>query len=362
MSFNRSLLTHVVVFFLGIFVALAAAHIVLQPPRAQARDDGPSASAPANPRRAAAQRILPSAVSIVAGSSYRATAGSGFIIDNKGHVMTNNHVVKDHSEIIVILADKRRYKATVVGVDAKTDLAVLRIPIRGLKPVRWGDSDALRAGDDVLAVGNPFGFLSHTVTAGIVSATGRDRIGVYENAGAYAYEDFIQTDAIINPGNSGGPLVNIRGEVVGVNSAMVSDTGISRKIGLAIPSSVAIFVAERLIKDGKVVRGLLGASVMDLDYDLARALKLGSLEALRRKLKVSTLKGVYIMEISGQPARDANLKSGDLVTAIDGVAITDTNQFRFIIAKNRPKTIIKMTVIRNGGEIKVSVKLGTQPD
>jgi serine protease Do len=350
---------------LGLLVALVAmeTYAALRPVGAVDTPADVETAIKLNPKRRAAGIILPSVVSIAARrEDNKISSGSGFIIDRQGHIVTNKHVIKNVKAITVILADKRRFAATIRGTDSKTDLAILKINAGGLTPARWGDSDEMQAGDDVLAVGNPFGYLTHTVTAGIVSATGRDRIGVIPEGGEYAYEDFIQTDAIINPGNSGGPLVNMRGEVIGVNIAIISETGLAQKVGLAIPSGVASFVTKRLIDEGKVVRGLLGAAIIDIDYDLVRVLKLKNMDDLRDRLKLSQPRGVYIVEVSGKPAIEAKLQKGDVVTEYNGLTVTDTNRLRLLVAKTRPGTTVKLTVIRNGKRRVVPVTLGTQPD
>jgi len=363
-SRGRNLPAYAVFFLLGLLVALVAmeTYAALRPVGAADAPADVEAAIKLNPKRRAAGIILPSVVSIAARrEDNKISSGSGFIIDRQGHIVTNKHVIKNVKAITVILADKRRFAATIRGTDSKTDLAVLKINAGGLTPARWGDSDEMQVGDDVLAVGNPFGYLSHTVTAGIVSATGRDRIGVIPEGGAYAYEDFIQTDAIINPGNSGGPLVDMRGEIIGVNIAIISETGLAQKVGLAIPSGIASFVAKRLIDEGKVVRGLLGAAIMDIDYDLVRMLKLNSMEELRNRLKLSQPRGVYITEVSGNPAVEAKLQKGDVITEYNGQTVTDTNRLRHLVAKTRPGTTAKLTVIRNGERRVVPITLGTQP-
>ena len=362
---GRKLLVPAGFFLLGLLVAFVAVDIyaALRPVGAADAPADVEAAIKLNPKRRAAGIILPSVVSIDARrEDNKISSGSGLIIDRQGYIVTNKHVIKNAKAITVILADKRRFAATIRGTDSKTDLAVIKINAGGLTPARWGDSDEMQVGDDVLAVGNPFGYLSHTVTAGIVSATGRDRIGVIPEGGAYAYEDFIQTDTIINPGNSGGPLVNMRGEVIGVNIAIISETGLAQKVGLAIPSGIASFVAKRLIDEGKVVRGLLGATIMDIDYELVRILKLNSLEELRNRLKLSQPRGVYITEVSGRPAVEAKLQKGDVITEYNGQAVTDTNRLRHLVAKTRPGTTVKLTVIRNGERRVVPITLGTQPD
>jgi len=363
-SRGRNLPAYAGFFLLGLLVALVAmeTYAALRPVGAAGTPADVEAAIKLNPKRRAAGIILPSVVSIAARrEDNKISSGSGFIIDRQGHIVTNKHVIKNVKAITVILADKRRFAATIRGTDSKTDLAILKINAGGLTPARWGDSDKMQVGDDVLAVGNPFGYLSHTVTAGIVSATGRDRIGVIPEGGAYAYEDFIQTDAIINPGNSGGPLVNMRGEIIGVNIAIISETGLAQKVGLAIPSGIASFVAKRLTDEGKVVRGLLGAAIMDIDYDLVRMLKLNSMEELRNRLKLSRPHGVYITEVSGNPAVEAKLQKGDVITEFNGQTVTDTNRLRHLVAKTRPGTTAKLTVIRNGERRVVPITLGTQP-
>jgi len=362
---TRNFLTPVVFFLLGLLFALAAlgVHGVLRSGSAGGTTTDVEAVIKSNPKRRAAATILPSVVRIDARrADNKVSSGSGFIVDRLGHIVTNKHVIKNAKIITVSLADKRRFSAKIRGTDIKTDLAILKISAGGLTPARWGDSDKIEVGDDVLAVGNPFGYLSHTVTGGIVSATGRDRLGVIPEGGSYSYEDFIQTDAIINPGNSGGPLVSMRGKVIGVNIAIISQTGLSQKVGLAIPSSIASFVVNRLIDKGEVVRGLLGATIMDIDYDLVHTLKLKSMQELQSKLKLSRLRGVYIIEITGKPAREAKLQKGDVITGYNNLTVTDTNQFRLLVAETRPGITVKLTIMRNGSKHIVPVRLGTQPD
>ncbi|HET7059117.1 MAG TPA: trypsin-like peptidase domain-containing protein, partial [Nitrospiraceae bacterium] len=189
--------------------------------------------------------------------------GSGVIVSPDGHILTNNHVVEKADEIKVLLSDKRTFKAKVIGTDPKTDVAVIKIDVDNLPVLPWGDSAQLQVGELVLAVGNPFG-LNQTVTMGIISAVGRANMGIVD------YEDFIQTDAAINPGNSGGALVNLKGELIGINSAIFSRTGGNMGIGFAIPSNMAKSTMHSLIKYGKVVRGWLGVSIQDITQDLAK--------------------------------------------------------------------------------------------
>ncbi|MCX8069558.1 MAG: trypsin-like peptidase domain-containing protein, partial [Thermodesulfovibrionales bacterium] len=189
--------------------------------------------------------------------------GSGVVVASDGLIVTNNHVVEQSDEIRVILYDKRSFKAKVIGSDPKTDIAIIKIDAKGLQTIPWGDSEKLQVGEFVLAIGNPFG-LSHTVTMGIISAVGRADVGISD------YEDFIQTDAAINPGNSGGPLVNTRGEMIGINTAIFSRTGGYQGIGFAVPSNMVRMVIEHLLKEGKVTRGWLGVTIQELTPELAQ--------------------------------------------------------------------------------------------
>src|SRR5690606_31146613 len=232
--------------------------------------------------------------------------GSGVIVSADGTILTNNHVVADAKEIKVTTYDRREFDAKVIGTDPKSDLAVIQIQgaPAGLTPIQFGDSSKLRLGEVVLAIGNPFG-VGQTVTMGIVSATGRSRMGIVD------YEDFIQTDAAINPGNSGGALVNMRGELVGINTAILSRSGGYQGIGFAIPADMARPIMKSLLDNGKVERGWLGVSIQDLTPELARGLGIG------------TSRGVLVSGvIDGSPADKAGLERGDVVISLDGKAIT----------------------------------------
>lgn len=271
--------------------------------------------------------------------------GSGFVIHEKGYVMTNAHVVKNQDEIKVELSDRTRFDAKLVGIDEKTDVAVLKIePGKNtLVPVAFGNSDELQIGEWVLAIGNPFLF-RNTVTAGIVSAKGRT-----DGAGD-GYADHIQTDAAVNPGNSGGPLVNLRGEVVGINSSIWTRSGGYQGISFAIPIALATRVAEDLIHEGKVVRGWLGLMIADLDPDLADA------------LGVSGRNGVRVDKAQpGSPAEKAGVKAGDVILAIDDVAVTGASDLRNRVAANRPGKKIRLKILRDGKETTKDVVLGTLP-
>lgn len=267
--------------------------------------------------------------------------GSGVIISADGYVLTNNHVVQGGDEVTVTLSDDRAYKAQVVGTDRGTDLAVLRIKATGLAYAELGDSDALEIGEWVLAVGSPMG-LDQTVTAGIISAKGR-HVGITQGG----YEDFLQTDAAINPGNSGGPLVNLKGQVVGINTAIASRSGGSMGIGFAVPSSIAKTVLDQILKSGKVTRGRIGAGIQDLTEDLAQSFQFKSRH------------GVLISDVlPDSPAAKAGLKTGDIVTKYDGRPVRSANQFRNSVAATKPGTKAELEIFRNGNPLTAHVVIG----
>ena len=272
--------------------------------------------------------------------------GSGVVVSQDGIVLTNNHVVDGADEIRVTTADKREFAAKVVGTDAKSDVAVLRLSgdVKSLHPIEIGDSSRLRLGDVVLAIGNPFG-VGQTITMGIVSAKGRANVGIA------AYEDFIQTDAAINPGNSGGALVDMEGKLVGINTAILSRSGGNMGIGFAIPTNMAQPIMKALIEHGKVVRGWLGVGIQDIDQDLASAMKLGSVNGIL----------VSDVEASG-PGAKAGLRSGDVVLKLNGQPVDSTGEFRNAIASAGAGATVKLDITRDGKPMTVTVKLGELPE
>jgi serine protease Do len=269
--------------------------------------------------------------------------GSGVIISPEGYILTNNHVVEGASEIKVTLSDKQEQSARLVGRDPGTDVALLKIDGKSLPALAFGDSSKVKAGDLVLAIGSPFG-LSQTVTMGIVSATGRGGLDIED------YENFIQTDAAINPGNSGGALVNTRGELIGINTAILSGGGGNQGIGFAIPVDMARGVMEQLLKNGKVIRGYIGATIQQVTPGMAKAFNLkGESGALISEVK------------AGGPAARAGLASGDIVVAMDGKPVTDMRELRLAISMTKPGTPVHFKVFRDGVERDVTVTLGELP-
>jgi serine protease Do/serine protease DegQ len=270
----------------------------------------------------------------------RSSLGSGVIIDaRKGYLLTNHHVIEDADQITVTLRDQRQFQATVVGTDSEVDLALLRIKADGLTALPVADSDALRVGDFVVAIGNPFG-LGQTVTYGIVSALGRTGLGIE------GYENFIQTDASINPGNSGGPLVNMRGELVGINTAIVGPSGGNIGIGFAIPSNMAQAIMQSLDAYGEVRRGELGVSLQNLTPELAQAFGL------------SQHGGAVVARVApGSAAEDAGLQAGDVIVALNGEPVSGVNPLRNAIGLLRAGTRIELEVLRKGRPMKTSAVL-----
>ncbi len=270
--------------------------------------------------------------------------GSGVIVSTDGYVLTNNHVIDGAREVTVTLPDKREFKGKIVGADPKTDLAVVKIEGQNLPTVPWGDASKLQVGEYVLAVGNPFG-LNSTVTLGIVSALGRGRMGITQ------YEDFIQTDAAINPGNSGGALVNTRGELVGINTAIFSQTGGYQGVGFAVPTSMSKPIYESLIKNGKVVRGFLGIGIQDLNQDLAKSF--GTKDA----------KGALVSDVKeDSPADQAGVKQGDIIVTYQGSPVEDAVALQRMVTRTAVGTKVPVRVIRDGHEKDLTVTVGEQTE
>jgi serine protease Do len=268
--------------------------------------------------------------------------GTGMIMDSEGHILTNNHVVGGADTIQVLLADGRSYKAKVVGTDPKTDLAVIRIKADEQLPhVTFGDSDRMEVGDWVVAIGHPRG-LDQTVTQGIISA--KHRRGILDPS---SYQDYLQTDAAINPGNSGGPLINMAGQVIGVNAAIVSQSGGFEGIGFAIPSNMAVHIAQELIKNGKVERGWLGVSIKDL----------GPQEV--KKLNLENNKGALVVEVvKDSPAGEAGLRKDDVVKAYDGKQVVDAATLQNAVANTAIGAQVPITLLRDGKNVELKVKIG----
>ncbi len=271
--------------------------------------------------------------------------GSGVIVSKDGLVLTNNHVVEEADEITVTTSDGREFEAKVLGTDPKSDLAVLELdgnPV-GLSPVSFGDSSQLRLGDVVLAIGNPFG-IGQTVTMGIVSAKGRADLGIVD------YEDFIQTDAAINPGNSGGALINMRGELVGINTAILSRSGGYQGVGFAIPSDMALPIMQSLKDNGRVVRGWLGVAIQQVDQELAKALGLSEAD------------GVLVSDVkAGGPADKAGIKRGDVVLRVGGTHVDTTGRLRNLVAQAGANQKVPLEIVRDGKKQTIEVTLGEMP-
>ena len=269
--------------------------------------------------------------------------GSGVIVSHDGYILTNAHVVKDADEITVNLSDKRSLAAKMVGIDPNSDIAVIKIDAKNLPAATFGDSDKMRVGSLVMAVGSPFG-LNRTVTSGIVSAKGRTNVGIVD------YEDFIQTDAAINPGNSGGPLVNIDGEVVGINTAIASRSGGYQGIGFAIPSNSARLIMDELIKNGTVRRGLLGVRIQDLT------------EALAKSYGLEEVAGAVVAMVEpGSQAEKAGVKKDDVIIKFNGQPVGGSAELKNLVGRVRPDSTAKLTIFRNKNRLDVSVKIGERP-
>jgi len=269
--------------------------------------------------------------------------GSGVIVSPDGYILTNNHVVDGAREVTVTLPDKREFQGTIVGTDPKTDLAVIKIEANNLPTIPWGDASKLQVGEYVLAVGNPFG-LNSTVTLGIVSALGRGRMGITQ------YEDFIQTDAAINPGNSGGALVNTKGELVGINTAIFSQSGGYQGVGFAVPTSMGQPIYDSLVKHGKVVRGYLGIGIQDLNQDLAKSF--GMKEG----------KGALVTDVKeDSPADHAGIQQGDVIISYQGSSVEDGVTLQRFVTKTTVGSKVPIKVMRDGHEKDLTVMIGEQP-
>ena len=269
--------------------------------------------------------------------------GSGVIVDPNGLIITNNHVVNKADDIRVILSDKREFKGKLIGTDTKTDVAIVKIEATGLSTIPFADSDQLEVGEFMLAVGSPFG-LTQSVTMGIVSAMGRASMGIAE------YEDFIQTDAAINPGNSGGALVNIRGELVGINTAIFSQSGGNMGIGFAVPSNLARSIMDQLVKTGKVVRGWLGVAIQELTPELAS------------QFGLSETKGVLVSDVmDDSPAKKAGFERADVITEYDGKPMDSPTHLRNAVAQTPIGRKVSIKVIRDKKIKTIDVTIAEQP-
>lgn len=269
--------------------------------------------------------------------------GSGVIVRADGYIVTNNHVVEKADELTVLFSDKRKFPAKLIGTDPKTDLAVIKVEATGLPTLPWGNSGALQVGEMVLAVGNPFG-LNQTVTMGIISAVGRANMGIVD------YENFIQTDAAINPGNSGGALVNLSGQLIGINTAIFSQTGGYMGIGFAIPSRMVKNVMESLIGHGKVIRGWLGVSIQELTHDLAE------------QFHVPNTAGALVGDVfADSPAGRAGVQRGDIIRHFNEKPVKDPTHLRSLVAETPPNSEISLSVWRDGEERELNVDIGEMP-
>ncbi|WP_287927473.1 trypsin-like peptidase domain-containing protein [Diaphorobacter sp.] len=277
------------------------------------------------------------------GTQAQTGLGSGVIISPDGYILTNNHVVESADEIEVTLTDSRRARATVIGTDPETDLAVLKVDLDKLPVIVLGDSDQLAVGDQVLAIGNPFG-VGQTVTSGIVSALGRSQLGIN------TFENFIQTDAAINPGNSGGALVDVNGNLMGINTAIYSRSGGSMGIGFAIPVSTAKLVLDGIVRDGQVTRGWIGVEPNELSPELAQT------------FGVKATEGVIITGVlQGGPAAVAGVRPGDVILSVEDKATNNVSQLLTAVASLKPGSAASFALQRGDARLEVSVVPGTRP-
>ena len=274
----------------------------------------------------------------------KSSLGSGVIVSSEGYILTNHHVVEAADAIEIALADGRKAKASIIGSDPETDLAVIKINMKGLPSITFGRSDQAKVGDIVLAIGNPFG-LSQTVTMGIISALGRTHLGIN------TYENFIQTDAAINPGNSGGALIDAQGNLIGINTAIFSQSGGSLGIGLSIPTEIAKQIMKQIIQTGNVTRGYIGVEVQDLTQELAESFKLNSTEG-------ALIAGVY----KNGPAYNAGIKPGDILIAVEGKPVASSSDMLNLIADLSPGQTATFSVMRNQEEKSLIISISKRPE
>jgi serine protease Do len=293
---------------------------------------------------------------------HRPNFGSGVVVKKTGYILTNFHVIDgfENGRITVTLHNGNKYDAAVVGKDPNTDLAILKIACDNLRQAAFGDSKSVKVGDWVVAIGSPFGY-SQTVSAGIVSAVGRTHVTPFPKP--FAYENFIQTDAAINPGNSGGPLVNLRGEVIGVNSAIATRTGGSQGVGFAISAEIANEVIYDLIEKGRVVRGYLGVGIQDISDGLASYLNLSDKGDVLRKFGLDSDKGAFISEVWGDtPASRGGIHPGDVITEFNDQKISNANDLQNAIRSSGVDNEVKVKIIRNKRKNWLVVRIDEQPD
>ena len=274
----------------------------------------------------------------------KSSLGSGVIVSSEGYILTNHHVVEAADAIEIALADGRKAKASIIGSDPETDLAVIKINMKGLPSITFGRSDQAKVGDIVLAIGNPFG-LGQTVTMGIISALGRTQLGIN------TYENFIQTDAAINPGNSGGALIDAQGNLIGINTAIFSQSGGSLGIGLSIPTEIAKQIMKQIIQTGNVTRGYIGVEVQDLTQELAESFKLNSTEG-------ALIAGVY----KNGPAYNAGIKPGDILIAVEGKPVASSSDMLNLIADLSPGQTATFSVMRNQEEKSLIISISKRPE
>jgi serine protease Do len=270
--------------------------------------------------------------------------GSGVIVSADGYILTNNHVISGADEIKVSLADKREFKGRVIGTDAKTDVAIVKIEGKDLPLLTFGDSSKVEVGEFALGVGNPFG-VGQTLTMGVISATGRGGLGIED------YEDFLQTDAAINPGNSGGALVNVQGELIGINTAIISGGGGNQGVGFAVPANMARAVMEQILKHGKVQRGSMGVLIQPVTPELAQSFKL-----------TGPPRGALVAAVTpGSPAERAGIKPGDIILELNGSAVSDSRELALKISMMAPGSPVKLQIFRDGQERGFSLTLTELP-